>query len=744
LKSLTLRLCCGTALWLIAQPGLAQSPDNSAAAEQTSDNEAQSATPLKTTRRDDGSIIVTARRYVPDSAITANKSAIPLIQTPQSISVVTRDQIDLLAFVDAQQAVRYVAGVFGENYGSDPRYDFITVRGFNPKQYIDGLAVPATTTINSVGLDLYAFQSLDILKGPSSTLYGNAPPGGIYNLTSRRASSEFGGELQAKYGTHDFKQFAGTVTGAVNDWLDVRFTGLYRDRDDEIDHLHAKRLMVAPTATIKIGTSTKITPLLYYQYDTVDGGNGGFLPEVGTLLDNPNGLGRLPRSTNLGDPNNQFERRQWGAGLDIEQKLGSNLTFRSNTKWSHYKEVQTFGLYDQGGYTNTTNPLLPSYYTTISQSDFPNQEEITSFATDNRLEANIATGAIRHKILVGVDYRNVMNVAGFGFNFGTDTLNAYNPVYVGDSITPTSPSQVAFNDQRLRQTGVYGQDQINFGQLFVTLGGRYDWVKIDNYLYATKGDQHKFTWRAGANYVTNSGLAPYVSYSTSFEPVLGIDTVTKQPYKPTSGHQWEGGVKYDARGLSHDVKLFATAAVFDIVQSNVVTTGSQSLIPLTGTQAGKVEVYGAEFELVARIMEQLSINASYSYTHSRVKESAVPVEIGAELPTTPKHKVSLFADYTFARGPLAGFGAGFGGRYTARSAGALPSLAFGTNALVPAIIANKSTLFDAILHYDLPGWRIAVNGSNLFDKKYVARCSGVNSCFYGAGRQIIGTVTKKF
>jgi iron complex outermembrane receptor protein len=744
LKFLTLLLCTGTALGLLVQPASAQVPDANGTSVLPAETEAQSATPLKTTRSDDGTIIVTASRYVPDGAITANKSAIPLILTPQSISVVTRDQIDLLAFVDAQQAVRYVAGVFGENYGSDPRYDFITVRGFNPKQYIDGLAAPATSTINSIGVDLYAFQSLDILKGPSSTLYGNAPPGGIYNLTSRRASSEFGGELQAKYGTNDFKQFAGTVTGAVNDWLDVRFTGLYRDRDDEIDHLHAKRLMVAPTATIKIGTSTKITPLLYYQYDTVDGGNGGFLPEVGTLLDNPNGLGRLPRSTNLGDPNNHFERRQWGAGLDIEQKLGSNLTFRSNTKWSHYKEVQTFGLYDQGGYTNTTDPTLPSYFTTISQSDFPNQEEVTSFATDNRLEANIATGAIRHKILVGVDYRNVMNVAGFGFNFGTDTLNAYDPVYVGDSITPTSPSQFGFNDQRLRQTGVYGQDQLNFGQLFVTLGGRYDWVKIDNYLYATKGDQHKFTWRAGANYVTSAGLAPYVSYSTSFEPVLGVDTLTNQPYKPTTGHQWEGGVKYDARGLSPDIKLFATAAVFDIVQSNVVTTGSESLIPLTGTQAGKVEVYGAEFELVARIKEQLSINASYSYTHSTVKESDVAVEIGAELPTTPKHKVSLFADYTFARGPLAGFGAGFGGRYTARSAGALPSLAFGTDALVPAIIANKSTLFDAILHYDLPGWRVAVNGSNLFDKKYVARCSGVNSCFYGAGREIIGTVTKKF
>ncbi len=92
---------------------------------------------------DNGDIIIVARHYVPEGAETATKTDIPLIQTPQSISVITRDQIDLLNFTDAQQAVRYTAGAFGENYGPDPRYDFITVRGFTPKQYIDGARRPS-------------------------------------------------------------------------------------------------------------------------------------------------------------------------------------------------------------------------------------------------------------------------------------------------------------------------------------------------------------------------------------------------------------------------------------------------------------------------------------------------------------------------------------------------------------------------------------------------------------------------
>src|SRR5690606_28210685 len=110
-------------------------------------------------------IVVSAPNYVPSGSMTATKSSAPLIETPQSISVVTRDQIDLLGFNDVQQAIRYTAGIVGENYGPDLRYDFLTLRGFTPKQYIDGLQAPISTTIFNVGADLYGFQEVDVLKG---------------------------------------------------------------------------------------------------------------------------------------------------------------------------------------------------------------------------------------------------------------------------------------------------------------------------------------------------------------------------------------------------------------------------------------------------------------------------------------------------------------------------------------------------------------------------------------------------
>lgn len=690
---------------------------------------------LRTVVEEDGDIVVVAPNYVPEGGVSANKADIPLIQTPQSVSVITRDQIDLLNFVDAQQAVRYTAGVFGENYGPDARYDFFTVRGFTPKQYIDGLAAPNTTTIASVGVDLYGFESLDILKGPASTLYGNAPPGGLYNQVSRRAASTFGGEVRAQYGTDDFKELAATVTGPVADGLAVRVTGLYRDRDQIVDDAAIRRVYAAPTATWRIAERTTLTGLAYYQYDRGRGGNGGFLPVSGTLEVNSNG--RIGRRTNLADPRNRFDRRQVAAGYEFTHGFSDGVSFRSNGRWNDYRERAPIGVYATG---------LAADGRTLTQSNFTYAEDVESFTADNRLEANVATGVIGHTLLLGVDHRQVENVAAYAFVFGTNTLDAFDPVYSTPDAALLPGYPIRYNDQRLRQTGVYAQEQARIGDLFLTAGGRYDWV-VSRYLtpfvpVETAGDrtrveQERFTYRLGANYVTAAGIAPYVSYSTSFEPVLGADANGDQ-YDPSTGRQWEVGVKYDGRDLPGGVRVFATAALFDIRQRNVVTT-TPSALPVFGLQAGRVRVRGGEVELVARIRDRWTVNGSYSYTDSEVEESQVAAEIGADLPVTPRHKASLFVNYNVQSGPLAGLGLGLGGRYTSRSAGSLPG------PFNPVVYRGESaTLMDAIVSYDVPGWRFAVNGSNVLDERYVARAAGPLSAFYGAPRQVLLTVTRKF
>ncbi|MFT4075491.1 MAG: TonB-dependent siderophore receptor [Asticcacaulis sp.] len=665
-------------------------------------------------------VIVKSKRFVPAGAMSANKTDIPLIKTPQSVSVINRDQIDLLGFTDLQQAVRYTAGAFGENYGPDLRYDFVTMRGFTPKQYIDGLAAPVTSTIYSTGVDLYAFDSASIIKGPAATLYGNSPPGGLYNETSRRASSAFGGEIQAKLGSYDYKSLAGTVTGALTSNLSARLTGLYLDRGAERNGVTAKRDLIAPTFTWKITDADTLTGLAYLQDDEVDGDTNGFLPEVGTLLSNPNG--QVSESTNLGEPDyNTYKRNQWAVGYDYKHRFSDSLSFESNTKYSKYRENSKV-IYGAS---------LESDNRTVDRYNFPYMENVESFATDNRIDGTFTSGSVTHKVLAGVDYRDVKNFAQYGFSVAS-SIDLYDPVY-SDASTISTPAWNPYTDQELKQTGLYAQDQIGIDKLFITLGGRYDEDKIVSkaYLPATTTKDSKFTYRVGANYLFDNGVAPYASYSTSFEPVLGTGT-DGVPFKPSEGEQSELGVKYDGRKLDNGIKIFATAAIYDIKQTNVVSTTYSPAYK--STQVGEVEVKGFETEFVARINEQFSINGSYTYTDSEVLASNVSAEIGGPMATTPKDKASLFADYTLKSGSLGGLGFGLGVRYNSKSLGSN-----GTG-----IWSDQSTLFDAAIHYDTPDWRIALNGSNITDVKYVARCSGSVGCTYGAGQNWIATLTRKF
>ena len=679
-------------------------------------------------------VIVIAPDYVPEDGGTANKSNIPLIETPQSVSVITRDQIDLLAFIDAQQAVRYTSGAFGENYGPDLRFDFLTVRGFTPKQYIDGLAAPVSTSILSVGVDLYAFESFDILKGPASALYGSSPPGGLYNQISRRPDSEFGGEVQAKYGSDNYMQVAGTVHGPLSDTVSYSLTGLYLDREAERDLVSAERMLVAPALTWEITPDTTLTGLGYFQSDEVLGDTNGFLPVFGTLLPNP--LGQIDPSTNVGDPNNRFERDQWAVGYEFTHDFTDAVSFVSNLKVSDYDEASPTSIYGGGGLVDADFNGVPDDFRTVQQYNFSYAETVKSVTTDNRFDVTLDSGGLTHEIIAGVDYRKVENKADFGFIFANQ-IDLFNPVYAPQAILePGYP--FAFNNQTLKQTGLYVQDHIGLGNLYLTLSGRQDWVTIENNATSAETEQEKFTYRIGGNYIFDSGVAPYVSYATSFEPVLGSDSVTLQEFEPSEGEQLEAGVKYDARGLPDGYKLLLTAAAYQIKQKNVVST-SPSVTPVFGTQTGEVEVNGVEFEAVSRINDKLSINASLSLTDSEVVASSTAVEVGAELPVTPETKASLFADYTFSDGMFAGFGIGAGVRYTSESQGSLPG------PFNPVVFTGEdSTLFDAIIRYDTADWRFALNGSNLLDEIYVARCSGPAGCTYGAGQQIIATVTRKF
>jgi len=677
-------------------------------------------------------LVVTAPNYVPQAAITAAKSEIPLSETPQAVTVITRDQIDLLDWGNLSQTARYVAGVTGENYGPDERVDWLTVRGFNPVQYVDGLQ-GAIGSITNTGLDLYGAESVEILKGPSSVLYGQTPPGGIVNVTSRRPESEFGGEIEAQVGNRDHWQGNFDVTGALSDTVSARLTGLARSHGTQTRGVDSDRYYIAPAVTFRPSDATRITLLSYYQNDEVTGDGGGFLPAYGVLLPNP--LGKVSSTINLGETSyNRFKREHYAIGYDASHELSDSLTIQQNLKYVHLKSDQR-GV-GGGGLVDANFDGVPDDYRTVSRYSFSFAENVDVFAVDTRLNYKAQTGGLSHNIVGGLDFRSYDYEGASAFSFaGIPNIDLFNPVY-GLNIPDLPP--VTFSDQLQRQTGLYVQDQIKAGGFIATLALRHDWVSTKDRIADGTTHDSEFSYRAALSYVFDSGITPYVAYSKSFQPTAGSGR-GGGTFDPTTGEQFEGGVKFDRRGGPEGWNIFATAAAYQLKQQNVLTpdprnVGGESF----QIQTGEVEVKGLEFEAVARWRERLSLNASYSLTDSEVTKSNGP-DLGAKLPVTPRHKLSALVDYTFQDGALAGLGGSFGARYTSKTAGNLPS------AFQAAVFTNPSvTLFDASVHYDVADWRLAVTASNLFDKEYVARCYSLSNCFFGTRRVVTASVRRSF
>ncbi len=669
-------------------------------------------------------VVVSAPHYVPKQTNDATKMDVPLIETPQAVSVITRDQIDLLNWQNLGQAVRYTAGITGENYGSDERYDWLTLRGFNPVEFIDGLQAPVGS-VSSAGVDLYGFQTVEVLKGPSSTLYGLAPPGGIVNVASRRPQADFGGEAQILYGEYSNLQLAGDVTGALDDDGEFlgRMTALGYTRGTQTDGVRSNRVYLAPSFTWNIAPDTSLTLLNYFQYDNVRGDGGGFLPIYGVALPNP--LGKVPTDTNLGDTKyNDYRRAQFGTGYEFTHQFSDWLGFTQNLKFfgsdAHMLDVYGAGLLDANG------DGVPDDYRTVQRYNFPFNENVQSFNVDNRLAATFDTGPVSHRLLAGLDYRNYMDVSSNGFSLAPP-IDLFHPQHVQPI---TTPSMAPYAHERQNQTGLYAEDEMKLDRWVLTLGGRNDWLSETN--TGTKTDTAHFTYRAGLNYVSDIGLAPYIAYATSFQPTSGAD-FEGHSFKPTSGNQIEGGVKFQPTFLPQNVNALATADVYRLVQNNVLTPDPDPTHPFFSVQAGQVRVQGFELEGVARIFDRISLNASYSYTDSKVLKSN-GADLDQQLTIVPRNKISGYADYTQQTGLFAGLGAGFGVRYTSDYYGNA------ANTLRSPPVA----LFDAILHYDTQDWRLQVNASNLLDRTYLSRCSDVTQCFYGLRRDVTVTLSRKF
>jgi len=675
--------------------------------------------------------------YVAPVTTTGSKTDTPLIEAPQSLGVVTRDQIDDQAALSVSQALRYTAGVLPEVRPS-ARYDSVFVRGFGGQgtgaafvNFLDGLRQGRGLSQGVPNTDPWLLERIEVLRGPASVLYGQTGVGGLVNLVSRRPSAVASGEVRLEAGSYGLVQTAFDSTGPLTEdgQFLYRLTGIARKAESQFDFTQEERIAIAPAFTWRPDGNTTLTVLSSYQYDP-EGGFYNFAPASGTVLANPRG--RLPRSFFGGDPNyDRFTRSQASVGYQLEHRISDTWTVRQNVRYSHIDaEVNVLSV-----------QAAPNAAGVSARAQSFISDHANSIALDNQAQASFVTGPLRHTALFGIDWqRTSARARVLSTAAGVPSLNLFSPTYF-QAIAPLNAGPASLTNQETDQLGFYAQDQVAIDRFRFNLGVRYDRATTGTTTHLASGANaaqrsqfdDEVTWRAGGLYLFDNGLAPYASYSTSFLPNSGTSAPQRgtQPFAPTTGEQYEVGLKYQPPGMTS----FVQAAAFHIRQEDVLTrdpTYTTFSLPL-----GEIRSRGIELEGRATINENLDLIGTYTYIDAQITRSTTPGEQGQRVPQVPNHIASGWGDYRFREGPLRGLQLGGGARYIGST--------YGNNAntfKVPDVL-----LFDAAIRYDVGaryerarGLELALNVQNVADRDFVASCSSVTACFYGTGRLVLGSV----
>ena len=654
----------------------------------------------------------------------ATKTETPFLETPQSISTITQNEITEQGSRTVEEAARYTAGVFTNQYGAtSTRYDALVLRGFTSGSidttYLDGLKLLNDEgTYSILQVDPYFLESMQVVKGPSSVLYGRASPGGLVALTSKRPLFRPYHQIQIGGGTQGYRSTGFDFSDQLGDSGRVayRLVGKAMGSDSQFDRIQQERYTLAPSLTIDMTDDTSLTLMAYLQREP-EGGYYGGVPADGALHDHAGR--RISNSFYDGEPDyEEFNRRQ--------TMVGYELTHRFNDVWSGRQNFR---------YVNAATDYGQVYFSQwlddreFSRAYFGADEKLDAYTVDNQVQADFSTGALDHTVLMGLDYqhRQVKSDQSYG---SFPALDAFDPSYGADGTI----SPYADVNRKLEQTGVYLQDQIALDRWRFTLGGRQDWVDIDNRdtLNGTHntGDDTQFSGRAGVLYLFDNGVAPYLSYSESFNPNSNTDE-NGDLLEPTEGKQYEAGVKYQPPGTENQYSI----ALFHIEQENV----ANYIQDIQAYRAvGKVRSRGVELEARQQLTDQLRVQASYTYTDVEYEKSDIGYE-GNTANAVPEQMASVWGHYDFTSGPLQGLDVGAGVRYTGES-------------YVDEANTDKVpdyTLVDAAFHYDLgelglSGVEARLNVNNLLDKDYVAACYSAARCYFGAERSAVATISYQF
>lgn len=609
------------------------------------------------------SVTVSAENaYATTVSSGGTKMDLPLNEVPQAISVVNREELDSEGAVKLDDALKNVAGVMAGGYYDG--WDYYRIRGFDASfnTYIDGLRGG-----NGVSEETWGLESVEVLKGPSSALYGQSVLGGLVNIVTRKPVPATFMHAQVTAGSYNFVDPAVDFGGSLNPshTLYGRLSALYHTGDTFVDYTYRHRYYIAPSLTWRPTEGTSLTLIGRAQRD--NGRQGMPLPAEGLVLANPNG--KIPISRYIGeleDDANKNSQATEQIGYQFEQKIGEHFVLHQNARMAWYHQ-------------DWNRIYYPAYLSddgrTLYRYPLDWHGVWQAHTADTNLEGRGTILGMEHDALLGFEFfRDPTEGIGSSIDFSNpvyEPLDLFNPVY---GANPVQELSVYTNTYTVTQyAGIYLQDHVRLPQhVTITGGGRLDLAKNESRGSANQNGRG-WTPRLGVTWQAVPSTTLYASFSKSYLPQSGLvwDSASTSSYLPPEhGQQWEGGIKSSLwRG-----RITPTVAVFQLNRNNVATSDEThpNYYVLTGEQRSR----GVELEAAMHPVAGWNITAAYSYINAIVLNGGTEGTSGYIAPGTPtlnapKNIFNVWSTYEIPRGWAHGLAVGLGGRHFTDQAGDL-------------------------------------------------------------------------
>lgn len=662
--------------------------------------------------------------YITTSVASGTKTNTPLVNVPQSVSVLTKEFIRDQDFRSIGEAVRYVPGVV-PHQGEGNRDDLV-IRGqrTNADFFIDGVRDDV-----QYFRDLYNTQRIEVLKGPNAMIFGRGGGGGVINRVQKEADGGPIREVTVQGGSYDNKRVTVDTGGAVNENVAARINAMYENSGSYRDFVRLERYGINPTVTVR-GEDTSVKLSYEYLHDdrTADRGipaqNSGFTPTPAR----PTVPVNTGYATFFGSPDQSYSKQDVHiANAVIDHDFNNGLTVKNSSRYANYDKFY------QNVFPTTGTFVTPAGMASISAYNNLVQRENLFNQTDWTYRTH--TGPIKHTITFGTEFgqQNTFSLRNSGFFNGSSTRNV--PVDSPTSTAPWTFSHAATDNNAyatLNLASAYVQDQIEFNRYLQFIGGvRYDRFDLTATNLNPGGTSDSrvdnlVSPRAGVIVKPVDNVSIYGSYSISYLPSAGDQFSSLTPSLavtvPEKFINNEVGVKWDI-----NPRLQAAVAVYDLDRENQRFIQNGLVVAF-----GKTNTKGAELSLTGYLTDQWQVTGGYAYTDSRIVDaSSASIVAGNRVGLVPYNTFTMWNKYQFTEMWGAGLGVIHYDNFFATSDDTVRLKAF--------------TRVDAAVYFRLDKtWRGQLNIENLFDTRYYATADAPNNITPGSPRAFRASVTASF